>query len=109
MRYVTTIVEQLDRAASELATDHPINSRLALILIDNATELILHRRCTDELEWDHIRAKLSGLERRQARGQFLEGKLKVLEVLGDLKPEERQFVRVAHEYRNELYHIGLKH
>ena len=44
MRYVITIVEQLDRAAAELTTDHPINNRLALILIDNATELILHRQ-----------------------------------------------------------------
>ena len=43
MKYVITIVEQLDRAAGELVSDHPINNRLALILIDNATELILHR------------------------------------------------------------------
>ena len=38
MRYVLTIVEQLDRAARELVTDHPINNRLALILVDNATD-----------------------------------------------------------------------
>ena len=49
MRYILTVVEQLDRAARELETDHPINNRLALILVDNATELILHRQCTDYL------------------------------------------------------------
>ena len=50
MRHVVTIVEQLDRAAMELATDHPINNRLALILIDNASEVILHRQSMDRLE-----------------------------------------------------------
>ena len=34
LRYTLTVVEQLDRAASELAVDHPINNRLALILVD---------------------------------------------------------------------------
>ena len=44
-----------------------------------------------------------------ARGAILGGKLKVLEDLGDLAPAERQFIKIAHGYRNELYHIGLKH
>jgi hypothetical protein len=60
MRYVMPIVEQLDRAAQELAIDHPINNRLALILIDNATELILHGRCTDQIEEDKERRKYGG-------------------------------------------------
>lgn len=45
MRSATLIVEQVDRAATELAVDHPLNARIALILIDNAAELIIHRRC----------------------------------------------------------------
>ena len=137
MRYVLTIVEQLDRAASELETDHPINSRLALILIDNATELMLHRQCTDRLESD---SRASGLwnvyqtladrrpsggqlefsedlrkqmmtprQRSRARGYYLDDKLRVLEEMGDLSQSERRFIAIAHEYRNELYHVGLSH
>ncbi len=109
MRYTMTIVEQLDRAARELSTDHPINNRLALILVDNATELVLHRRCSDHLSWEKVLRKLSPRQRAMARGAFLEGKLKVLEDLGDLSASERQFIKIAHDYRNELYHIGLKH
>ena len=109
MRYVLTVVEQLDRAARELNTDHPINNRLSLILVDNATELILHRKCTDHLDYDHILQKLQPKQRLMARGHSLEGKLKVLEYLDDLESGERQFIRIAHQYRNELYHVGLKH
>ena len=133
MRYIVTIVEQLDRASSELATDHPINNRLALILIDNATELILHRRCTSRLARHSMMSRLwkghRGLaeeepcqdqsafsedlmtpkQRAKARGKFLDGKLSVLEAMGDLTPTERGFIAIAHGYRNELYHVGLTH
>ena len=137
MRYVLTIVEQLDRAASELADDHPINNRLALILIDNATELILHRQCTDRLEsdstasglWKAHQAIVDGkslgdhyefsedlrklvmtpTQRAEAKGNFLDRKLKVLEEMEDLTGPERRFIAIAHEYRNELYHVGLTH
>ncbi|MYC08199.1 MAG: hypothetical protein F4X57_13680 [Chloroflexi bacterium] len=136
MRYVLTIVEQLDRAATELATDHPINNRLALILIDNATELVLHRQCIDLLEMDnwassvwkvhqavskgnsHHQFELSDdskksmmtkKQRVAAAGKSLHGKLKVLGQMGDLSPAERRFISVAHDYRNELYHVGLTH
>ena len=137
MRNLLTIVEQLDRAAAELSTDHPINSRLALILIDNATELLLHRQCASHLECDSMyfpmlkayqsilerdpaadvtshlndiaENTLSPQQRSKARGKSLEGKLKVLADKGDLTIFERRFIAIAHEYRNELYHVGLAH
>lgn len=137
MRYLLTIVEQLDRAAGELSNDHPINNRLALIMIDNATELILHRQCTDRLEWDswtsglqeavgatakgnsseaeyelsedRVDFVMTPRQRAKAKGKFLDGKLKVLEDMGDLTLAERRFITVAHDYRNELYHVGLAH
>ena len=137
VRYILTIVEQLDRATRELATDHPINNRLALILVDNATELMLHRQCTDRLELDSMasglwkahqsliegrlpeehlqfsedlqRDVLTPKQRSQAKGVFLDGKLKALEAMEDITSKERRFVTIAHEYRNELYHVGLTH
>ena len=109
MRYKLTVVEQLDRALAELRVDHPINNRLALILVDNATELVLHRRCTDHVDGDHFLRRLSPRQRVLARGQFLDGKLKVLDALGDITKQEREFIGIAHHYRNELYHVGLKH
>ena len=109
-------MEQLDRAALELAVDHPINNRLALILVDNATELVLHRRCTDHIQrdrmliqWGDMSTTLDRKQRGMARGNFIRNKLKVLEALGDISLSERRFINSAHHYRNELYHVGLKH
>ena len=134
MRYILTIVEQLDRAARELSTDHPINSRLALVLIDNATELAVHRQCTDRLERDNLWAGIHKAtkaiardnpeaeidddstvvllrpeQRKKIQGQHLKPKLHVLEEMGDLTSIEKQFIAIAHKYRNELYHVGLRH
>lgn len=139
MRYLLPIVEQLDRAARELSTDHPINNRLALILVDNATELIVHRQCMDLLEQDSFASglqktlleatshsstspepqseylkELSGQvllpkQRARANGKHFEDKLKVLKEVEDLGESERRFIVIAHNYRNELYHIGLTH
>ena len=134
MRYILTIVEQLDRAARELSTDHPINSRLALVLIDNATELVVQRQCADRLERDNFWAAMHTAnqaiarnnpeaeiddgstvvllrpeQRAKIRGRHLNPKLHVLEEMGDLTGVERQFIAIAHNYRNELYHVGLRH
>ena len=45
MRFILPLAEQLDRAAAELSAARPLSSRMALILIDNAFELMCHQRC----------------------------------------------------------------
>ena len=137
MRDLLTVVEQLDRAASELLTDHAINNRLALILIDAATELLMDRQCKGRLDLDRVTAPLLEAlstiskgrpaeqrfkfpkdsadvvmrpkQRDMAKGRHFDGKLKVLENFGDITKDEKQFIRIAHHYRNDVYHIGLMH
>ena len=48
-------------------------------------------------------------QRSQSRGVSLDGKLKVLESMEDITSKERRFIAIAHDYRNELYHVGLTH
>ena len=84
MHYIMPIVEQLDRAVRELETDHPINNRLALILIDNTAELIIHRRCSMYVRMaktygDVNKKHFSAKHRRMAIGPFLEPKLEILQ------------------------------
>lgn len=109
MRHLMTVVEQLDRAANELSTDHPINNRLALILVDNTVELIVHRRCMDRLSLHLAAAQLTPKEREMARSRFFSDKLKMIEALGDINRTEKQFIKTAHKYRNELFHVGLRY
>ena len=58
---------------------------------------------------DLLQHVLTDKQRERARGKFLEDKLKVLEEVGEITSAERKFVAIAHHYRNELYHVGLKH
>lgn len=117
MQQSLLVIEQMDRAARELATDHPINSRLALILVDNALELVIHRRCKERALLDmHLHkqawsdAKLSQTQCRDALGRRLNKKLDVLHALDLITTEERRFINICHEnYRNELYHVGIMH
>ena len=120
MRYYQTIVEQLDRAASELGIDHPINNRLALILIDNAVELIVHRLCHKHVWMDGMFSGypspedtgfyvMTESELRKANGRHLKPKLRILVKKGDLNAKESRFISIVHKYRNELYHVGLTH
>ena len=133
-----TIVEQLHRSTEELRTDHPTNNRLALILIDNAVELMVHHHCMDRLKENEQSSRfamakqaiarnrppgsensdldatngtriMTEQERREANGKRLDKKLKLLASLGDIAALERRFVTIAHCYRNELYHVGLAH
>jgi hypothetical protein len=109
MRFATLIVEQLDRAATELAVNHPLNARMALILVDNAAELIIHRRCEHLVRADrHSGApKLTLAERRSILGRHFEEKIKFLEKMGAISAGERHFIGELHAHRNTLYHVGL--
>ena len=60
---------------------------------------------SEELRQDAMTPK----QRSNAKSKFLVDKLKVLTDMGDLIPAEGRFISVAHNYRNELYHIGLSH
>jgi hypothetical protein len=113
VQYIMPIVEQLDRAATELATDHPINNRLALILVDNAVELIVHRHAVDEVREDLHRppphAKYPHKLRVEARGRYIGPKLQLARRSGVLNEIEDRFIDVCHQYRNQLYHVGIGH
>src|SRR6266404_2959244 len=109
MRFATLIVEQLDRAATELGVNHPLNARMALILIDNAAELIIHRRCEDVVRADRKRGapKLTAANRRLILGHCFAEKVKFLEKMAAISDGERHFVGELHAHRNRLYHVGL--
>lgn len=110
MRFLGPVVEQLDRALIELCADHAINHRLALILVDNAVELLIHRYGVDAAKappWRKV--QLSWQHKQWAKGQNFDDKLKVMESLGVMSADERAFSAICHEYRNQLYHVGLNH
>ena len=116
MLFYEIVVEQLDLAAELLQKQHAIQSRLALILIDNAVEYSLHRYATDYFALNTISGSLSVPERRglcrrraEATGQHFESKVAFARHQGAMTEDQATFVRNAHEFRNEAYHAGRAH
>lgn len=87
MHDLLPIAEQLDRVAVELRHDHPVHNRLALILIDNAVEIMFRRSL-----WVHVDlgGDFNGItkdDRKRARSQNFANRSKVLEKVGELTPK----------------------
>ena len=111
MERLALLVEQLDRAADELEQGSPIESRLALILVDNACELMLHQKCgsmvqMDSPAWLH-EPKYSRADRQDALGQDFDKKVSFLERHEVLSRDEAAFLKSAHALRNTAYHVGF--
>ena len=110
MRSTIPIVEQLDRAFGELAVDHPLNGRIALILVDNGLELMCHQKCADLLFDDRYinSRRLTPEQRSDARGRDFDKKIQFLKDLGHIPADQIRAMAIFHEYRNQLYHVGLR-
>lgn len=115
MRFYEIAVQQLDLAAELLEEQHPMKSRLALILVDNAVEYALHRYATDRF-LDPVPNYLPVLERRAQHrrrakicGQHIKPKIAFARCTGGITEDQAAFVRNAHEFRNQAYHAGRTH
>lgn len=114
MRQIYACVDQLDLAAQQLTDAGPYSSRIALILIDNAVELMLHRRCKEHaLERYSLGDRPADKEAKaihKSLSQRFEEKPKFCcKELGVISELERDFILSAHKYRSEAYHIGILH
>ncbi|WP_170065969.1 hypothetical protein [Novosphingobium guangzhouense] len=100
------MAEQLDRAAVELRLDHPIHNRLAIILIDNAVELMAKEALFVHTAIGGDYCGITAKHRKMARSRNLHQQLAVLTFVGELTPLEAEFVLAAHDHRNSAYHEG---
>lgn len=110
MRFILPLAEQLERAAAELSAARPLSSRMALILIDNAFELMCHQRCLELLDEDGRSAnpKLTLRDKLAGRGQNFDAKTSLLKRAGYFADVDIRSIQILHGYRNQLYHVGLR-
>lgn len=108
MRVVIPVAEQLDRAGRELADGRPVSGRIALILVDNALELMCHRKAEDILTYGARGKTLSTGQRADLRGQDFNAKIAVLRALGHVPQDQARAAATFHRHRNQLYHVGLR-
>lgn len=112
--YLANILEQLDLALEHLTNGDANNARFGLMLTDNVVELVLHQIAKDkknELERYPYRKEpykdAAALE--EALGRHFEPKVKFAKSLGKLSDEIAESVLTFHLFRNEVYHIGVRH
>jgi hypothetical protein len=123
MESVRLIYEQIEEAKRYLLGGSLLHSRLALILLDNAAELMMYRELKHEFamydqwepKWEPARSEWleSGLgpkyspdERRDADKEFAP-KARILAVrLDRITADERDVICVCHKFRCEAFHGG---
>jgi hypothetical protein len=115
MRYTYECIEQLDLSGNQLKNGSPNYSRFSLMLTDNIVELMLHRQCEDEIRTDdmfsgryHI-PKYSKAMRDLDLSKYFEDKVKFCKKIKRISDDEQDIIVIAHKYRNQLYHVGLKY
>jgi len=112
--FLASVIEQLDLALEQISKGDIHNARFGLMLTDNAVELVLHQIAKDKVsdvkmyswrreEYTH-QAALD-----KAIGRNFDAKVKFAKIEGGLTDELAQTITIMHGYRNEVYHVGLKH
>lgn len=110
--FLANLIEQIDLAVEHLAKGDANNARFALMLSDNAVELMLHRMALDQQRKlkdypQETYAHKAALER--AQGRHFDEKVKFAKLIAGLTEDQADVLMIAHAFRNEVYHVGVQH
>jgi hypothetical protein len=123
MENIRLIYEQIEEAKRQIQAGSLLRLRLALILLDNAAELMMYRELENEFAWcdqtmprwepartdwlEHgLGPKYTPEERRGAEKEF-DPKARILALrLGRITADERDVLSVCHKFRCEAFHRG---
>jgi hypothetical protein len=123
MERVRLIYEQIEEAKKYILAGSLLQLRLALILLDNAVELMMYRELNEDFAFDDYRRpkyqpaleewpkagrgpKYSDDERRDAEKEF-EPKARILQFrLNRMTADERDIICICHRMRCEAFHRG---
>jgi hypothetical protein len=82
------------------------------MLTDNAIEITLHHIAvsyTGGPRWMRNEPLKFGREAQDALGRHFEPKVKLAKLLGHFSQEVADTIVMSHDYRNEVYHVGIQH
>jgi len=130
MERLVLIIEQIEEVKRFIKIDDFAHLRMALLLLDNASEVLMYRVVVDELDLDDLYVKLFSFIRervtddnfekvkdelkikyelippkiRKAVKRFYDAKVDFLTERGELEASLGQLLKSLHRYRNEAYH-----
>lgn len=114
LKFLASVLDQIDLALEHIMKGSVHDARFGLMLTDNAIELAMHELAKNK----HSELKTSWYLREnyqhtkaleQAMGRVFEAKLKFAKLEGLMTDEQARTVALMHDFRNELYHVGLQH
>ncbi|MFA1677421.1 hypothetical protein ACDY97_33225 [Rhizobium mongolense] len=112
--FLASVLDQMDLALEHIGKNSVHDARFALMLTDNAIELAIHEFATNkrgELNaWAHLEEKYPHKkELQEAMGRVFAAKLRFAKIEGIVTEEQARTIALMHDFRNELYHVGLQH
>lgn len=114
LMFLASVLDQMDRALEHVKKDSVHDARIGLMLTDNAIELAMHELAkTKDAElklWRHRSDEYQHKsELAEALGRVFDAKVKFAKIEGLVNGEQARTITLLHDFRNELYHIGLQH
>lgn len=113
LSFYAALLDQMDLALEHLDKGSVHDARFALMLTDNAVELAIHKLATEKnaelISWGRFQTYSHKNELAEALGQSFEAKLKLARIEKMVTDEQARTVTIMHDFRNELYHVGLQH
>ncbi|PTV70222.1 hypothetical protein [Agrobacterium pusense] len=113
LSFYAALLDQMDLALEHLDKGGVHDARFALMLTDNAVELAIHKLATEKhsdlMSWSRLEKYPHKQELVEAVGQSFDAKLKFARIESMVTDEQARTVAIMHEFRNELYHVGLQH
>ncbi|MGX1260065.1 hypothetical protein [Sinorhizobium fredii] len=114
LKFLASVLDQMDLALEHIRKGGVHDARFGLMLTDNAVELAIHELAKEkhaELKaWAHMREEYPHKkELEEAMGRSFEAKLKFAKLEGVVIEEQARTITLMHDFRNELYHVGLQH
>lgn len=112
--FLAGVVEQLDLALEHIRKADVHDARFGLMLTDNVLELVLHQiveeKRAEVSSWRYRENSYphQALLKKAFLGSFSD-KLAFARADGGLAAEALRTIKIMHEYRNDVYHAGLKH
>ncbi|WP_422035531.1 hypothetical protein [Reyranella sp.] len=115
LAFLANNIEQLDLALEHVALGDANNARFGLMLTDNIVEITLHQLALDrksDLKHRSYHYEKNpyqhSKELEAALGRFFDQKLKFAVLETKLSEEEAESIKLLHNVRNEVYHVGVR-
>ncbi|GAA6201725.1 hypothetical protein [Aquicoccus sp. SU-CL01552] len=112
--FLAHTLEQLDLALEHVLKGDANSARFAVMLTDNALELVLHQLARDErrarsASWKRDKVYEDAAVLEAALGRHFDAKLRFAKPRLPISDEEAGTIAICHDLRNDVYHIGLQH